>query len=247
MAGTGSGCPAHPTRAEGHEELQELTETCRKAGPWGLEGRLQHGPPGTQEGVCHRVRARRLACDPKDLHSARADRWLSLTREISGVQWGWGRGPRMNTPLSSGSQKAMSSGTPISLIKLSCPGGRLSQSRKQKWELKFSPAVNMENPSALPRDPVRVTTHIGAPGKVDQSLGTPMPRSACEHSLREARRTMWPLPRAAGPLPFDPETQLPKPLRRRRLKDAAQGCSILSHYLRVFVTKTPCWNCPPRV
>lgn len=45
-------------------------EICRKAGPWGLEGRLQRGPPGTQEGVCHRVRARRLACDPKDLHSA---------------------------------------------------------------------------------------------------------------------------------------------------------------------------------
>ena len=91
------------------------------------------------------------------------------------------------------------------------------------------------------RDPVRVKTHIGAPGKVGQSLGAPMPKSTCEHSLREARPTTWPLPRATGPLPFDPETQLPKPLRRRRLKDAAQGCSILSHYLRVFVTKTPCW------
>ena len=90
--GTGSGCPAHPTRAEGHEELRELRETCREAGPWGLEGRLQGGPPGTQDGVCHGVRTQRLACNPKDLHSTRVDQWLSLTREISGAQWGWGQG-----------------------------------------------------------------------------------------------------------------------------------------------------------
>ena len=45
---------------------------------------------------------------------------------------------------------------------------------------------------------------------------------------------MRPLPRPAGPLPFDPETQLPKPLRRRRLRDIGQGCSIFCHYLHVL-------------
>ena len=40
--------------------------------------------------------------------------------------------PANNTPLSSGSQKAVSLGTPVNLIELPCPQRRLSQSRKKK-------------------------------------------------------------------------------------------------------------------
>ena len=147
------------------------------------------------------------------------------------------------------SSKAVSSGTPISLIKLSCPGGRLSQSRKQRWELKFSPAVNTENPSASPR-----ATEAPSVWRWHRRSGQSGP-VAERPDAKERRWTQSQggtsnnaaTAQSRGPLPCDLEPQLPKPLRRRRRKDAGQGCRIFSHYLRVFVTKTPSWNCPPRV
>lgn len=136
--------------------------TARKAGPWELwAGSLQGGLPGTDEGLCSPGKEgasatgsgpRRWPVTPRTfVPDELIDCWASSRkfREHSGAGAG---DPAKNTPLSSGSQKAVSLGTPVNLIKLLCPRRRLSQSGKKKMGIEIQPSeVNVEKPLSFPQ------------------------------------------------------------------------------------------------
>lgn len=162
-------------------------------------------------------------------------------------------GPATNGPLRPSPQKAVSLGTIINLMKLSCPRGRLSQPRKKKkQELKLSPeTVNMKKNVQLHTELERLESGGNAPlDAPGTGASWAMPARGPENGPSHMPCTgLWVWPHPNG-LAAAQNRQCMCPLTQKHGHQSLSGRRRLRgwHFLHlsgVFLRPTLSWKCSP--